>query len=129
MAKRKRCRDCGCLATRTEAGQGWSRTHGPKGCVLTRVLDRGMVEIGGTVYQADDFGALWPVFRDVQWLACGDPPIVAMEEARRELGERYPCAKISLLTSRRLTWEPVPVAIWLFSARVQYHKQVELVVP
>lgn len=54
----------------------------------------------------------------IQWLACGDPPMVAMEQARAELAERYPGAEIDLLTCWRLTWEPVPIGIWWYSVRV-----------
>lgn len=57
-----KCRDCELDEGTTECGKGWSRTHGPSGCIETRVLPRvggsARVEIGGVLYGEDSRGFL-----------------------------------------------------------------------
>lgn len=60
----------------------------------------------------------------IQWLAPGDPPIVATETARAELAKRYPDHEIHLLTVFRVdcfgrsmdpTWDAAGVSpLWCF---------------
>ncbi len=56
------CAECGRDDETVESGPGWCRTHGPRGCVTTRVLGPGRISIDGALFAEDSRGMMRPAY-------------------------------------------------------------------